>query len=110
MSTSNIEAQLAQLEANARRQIDDATASAQLEAVRRTLLGKKGELTQLLRGMGGLSPEERPRVGQFVNEAKQRLEAALDERAEELMRAARNAALASETIDVTLPAPELPFG
>jgi phenylalanyl-tRNA synthetase alpha chain len=110
MPTSAIEAQLNELEANAQQQIAGATASAQLEEVRRTLLGKKGELTQLLRGMGGLSPEERPRVGQFVNEAKQRLETALNERAEELMRAARNAALAAETIDVTLPMPELPFG
>jgi phenylalanyl-tRNA synthetase alpha chain len=105
-----MEEQIRQLEARAAQQIQSAESLSQLEEVRRALLGKKGELTGLLRGMGQVPAEERPRVGQLVNEARERIEALLSERQEQLQQAERNAALASETIDVTLPSPPLPFG
>jgi phenylalanyl-tRNA synthetase alpha chain len=105
-----MEEQIRQLEERATTQINSASSLAQIEEARLALLGKKGELTGLLRGMGAVAPEERPRVGQLVNEARTRLETLLDERKSALAQAARDAALAAETIDVTLPAPPLAFG
>lgn len=105
-----MEEQIRQLEERATTQISSASSLAQIEEARLALLGKKGELTGLLRGMGSVAPEERPRVGQLVNEARTRLETLLDERKSALAQAARDAALAAETIDVTLPAPPMAFG
>ncbi|MDQ3813341.1 MAG: phenylalanine--tRNA ligase subunit alpha, partial [Armatimonadota bacterium] len=105
-----MEDQLRHLIERAAPQIEQAATLAQLEEERRALLGKKGELTALLRGMGQVPPEDRPRIGQLVNEARAQLEALLAAREQQLARTARDAALAAETIDVTLPAPELPFG
>jgi len=80
-----------------------------LEELRVTLLGKKGELTQILKGMGALSAEERPVVGQLANDAREFIEAKLEEAKTALAGAARSAQLAMETIDVTMPGktPEL---
>ena len=105
-----MEEQIRQLEEQTAQQLREVGSLAQLEELRRALLGKKGELTALLRGMGGVAAEERPRLGQLVNEAKERIESQLQERGAALSRAARDAALASETIDVTLPARSVPFG
>lgn len=105
-----MEEQIKQLEARAAQQLREVGSLGQLEELRRALLGKKGELTALLRGMGGVAAEERPRMGQLVNDAKERIETLLNERGTILTRAARDAALASETIDVTLPARPVPFG
>lgn len=80
-----------------------AEATAQLEDIRVKVLGKKGELTALLRGMGKLAPEERPKVGQLVNEARVAIEEAIAERSERLTKQEKDARLAAETIDVTLP-------
>ena len=66
-------------------------------------LGKKGELTTILRGMGSLSPEERPVVGKLVNEAKSEVEAKLEEAVKEIKEREKNAKLASEVIDISLP-------
>lgn len=74
-----------------------------LDDVRVQYLGKKGELTQLLKGLGKLSAEERPAAGALINEAKDALQLALDTRKSELEAAALTAKLASETLDVTLP-------
>lgn len=106
----DFEAHISRMESEAGQRIQSTPALPELEEVRRALLGKKGELTQLLRGMGSVPAEERPRIGQLVNDVRARLETILDARESELKRTARDAALASETIDVTLPAPELPFG
>ena len=86
--------------------IEEAKASASLEQIRVGMLGKKGELTGLLRGMGKLPPEERPRMGQLVNDVRAALEAKLEERAAELRAREKQARLAAEAIDVTLPGPE----
>ncbi len=86
--------------------IEEAKASSSLEQIRVGALGKKGELTGLLRGMGKLPPEERPKMGQLVNDVRAALEAKLEERAAELAEREKQARLAAETIDVTLPGPE----
>lgn len=74
-----------------------------LDDVRVQYLGKKGHLTQLLKGLGKLSAEERPAAGAKINEAKDELSAELNARKEQLEGAALEQKLASETIDVTLP-------
>nr|WP_206529492.1 phenylalanine--tRNA ligase subunit alpha [Brevibacillus sp. SYP-B805] len=88
-------------------QVADAQA---LQELRVKYLGKKGELTEILRGMGSLSAEERPIVGQLVNDVREALERALGEKQEELEQAALRAKLASQQIDVTLPGRPVPAG
>ncbi|GJM06872.1 MAG: phenylalanine--tRNA ligase alpha subunit [marine bacterium B5-7] len=74
-----------------------------LDQVRVHYLGKKGELTSLLKNLGHLSPEERPKMGQAVNALKQQLTTAIDARKQHLNTQAINEKLANETLDVTLP-------
>jgi len=102
--------QIRQLEQRGAAQVSGAQNLAEIEAARLSLLGKKGELTALLRGMGSVAPEERPQMGALVNEARARLENALEAKLDELKNAAQNAALVSETLDVTLSAPPIAFG
>ena len=73
-----------------------------LEEVRISVLGKKGELTQVLRQMGGLSAEERPVIGALANEVREAIEKAITERKESLASAAREEKLKKEVIDVTM--------
>jgi phenylalanyl-tRNA synthetase alpha chain len=80
-----------------------ATSTQELDEVRVQYLGKKGELTALLKGLGKLSPEERPQAGAKINEAKQALQEKINERKNTLESAALETKLAEETIDVTLP-------
>ncbi len=75
----------------------------QLEALRVRLLGKKGELTAVLRGMGQLSAEERPKIGQLANEVRTYIEEKIEEKSAELAAAALDIRLRSERIDVTMP-------
>ena len=74
-----------------------------LQAVRLKYLGKKGTLTRVLRGMGGLSPEERPRLGQLANDVRLLLESGLDQKNDELSRREQGRQLTTEAVDVTLP-------
>lgn len=74
-----------------------------LDALRVQVLGKKGSLTALLRGMGQLPPEERPKFGQLVNEARESMTALLDEKQASLAAKAREETLKAEAIDVTEP-------
>ncbi|KAA0890445.1 phenylalanine--tRNA ligase subunit alpha [Oryzomonas rubra] len=74
-----------------------------LQEIRVRFLGRKGELTALMKGLGALSPEERPIVGQLVNTVKEEVEASLDAALETTREAARSQRLQSERIDVTLP-------
>ncbi|MDX1588485.1 MAG: phenylalanine--tRNA ligase subunit alpha [Oleiphilaceae bacterium] len=76
---------------------------ATLDRLRVDYLGKKGRLTQLLKGLGQLSAEERPAAGQRINEAKVRVQEAISERREALEQEALEARLAEEAVDVTLP-------
>jgi phenylalanyl-tRNA synthetase alpha chain len=81
-----------------------------LEAVRVALLGKKGSLTGILRGLGTLPAEERPAVGKVSNEVRTALEEALESRRSELAAAALDARIGAEAIDVTLPGRGRPVG
>ncbi len=75
------------------------------ESLRIRFLGKKGELTALLRSMGELSPEERPAAGQAVNDLRVMIEEGIEKAKRERAAAALEKRLASEKLDVTLPAP-----
>ena len=92
------------------RELSSADVTSRLEQIRINVLGKKGELTALLRGMGSVPPEERPRVGQLVNEVRSALETALDARASELKAMEKERRLREEAVDVTLPGPERSAG
>lgn len=81
-----------------------------LDAVRVKYLGKKGELTAILKGMGTLTPEERKAVGQAANDARAVIEAALSKKLTELKEAELSAKLADEVIDVTMPGSHAPLG
>jgi len=96
-------ANLAAIEAEARRDVAGAPSLVALAEVRARFLGRKGSVSTLLRGIGALAPEERAQVGEAANAAKERIEALVRERREELERAGQAAALAAQQLDVTLP-------
>jgi phenylalanyl-tRNA synthetase alpha chain len=98
-----MEQQLNQLRREAVEELSRPVSMDELNDLRVKYLGKKGSLTAALRGMGGLSPEERPRIGQIVNEIRAEVEKLLADRQEELKQAELEARLASEKIDVSLP-------
>lgn len=81
-----------------------------LNELRVKYLGKKGSLTSALKGMGALSAEERPRIGQIVNEIRSELESLITEKTEEFKRIELERKLNSEKIDVTLPGRKLNLG
>ncbi|WP_301834031.1 phenylalanine--tRNA ligase subunit alpha [uncultured Veillonella sp.] len=83
--------------------IKAATDQQALQDVRVKYLGKKGEVTALLKGLGKLSPEERPKMGALVNAVRETLEAELDKIKSSMEAAAMNARLEDEKIDITLP-------
>ena len=83
--------------------IKAATNQQALQDVRVKYLGKKGEVTALLKGLGKLSPEERPKMGALVNAVREALEAELDKIKSSMETAAMNARLEEEKIDITLP-------
>lgn len=83
--------------------IDATRDERELEQLRVDYLGKKGKLTDLLKGLGKLPAEERPAAGESINIAKRRIQEALDARRELLVEQALAAQLAKETIDVSLP-------
>ncbi|MEQ3763357.1 MAG: phenylalanine--tRNA ligase subunit alpha [Alcanivorax sp.] len=76
---------------------------AALDQVRVQYLGKKGEISALMKNLGNVAPEDRPKIGAVINEARDQVQTALNARKADLEMAALNAKLASETIDVTLP-------
>lgn len=84
-------------------QISAATNLDALNEVRNTVLGKKGELTLVLRGMKDVAPEDRPKVGQWVNEARDAIEATLESQLKKLEKEALKLRYESEKIDVTMP-------
>ena len=81
-----------------------------LDQVRVAYLGKKGKLTERMKTLGKLSPEERPKAGQAINAAKQQVQQAIEARKAELEQAALEAKLAAEQVDVTLPGRQIPAG
>ena len=102
--------QLEQIRAEAAASIESAASLQELDAVRVKYLGKKGELTAVLKTMGKLSPEERPKVGQMANEVRELITADLEKRNELLKAAQQEMKLKAETIDVTLPGTKVEIG
>ncbi|MBM3391036.1 MAG: phenylalanine--tRNA ligase subunit alpha [Betaproteobacteria bacterium] len=84
--------------------------AAALEQAKARYLGKSGSLTELLKGLGKLAPEERKQAGAAINGAKERIEAALGARREAIRRGALEAQLKAEALDITLPGRGLPTG
>lgn len=82
----------------------------ELNEVRLAVLGKKGELKELMKGMRELSPEERPKFGQLVNDVRQAVESGLADRRLKMEEELLERKLAAETIDVTLPAKKSKLG
>ena len=94
---------LDEIVANAQQQIEKAVDGNELEQIRLQYLGKKGLMTEQMKGMGKLPPAEKPAAGQAINKAKQAIQAVLVARKQFFEAQVLNAKLASETIDVTLP-------
>ena len=97
-----MEQKLEAIRASATERISAVQSIDELEAIRVKVLGRKGELTAILRTLGELSPEERSRVGQKSNQVKAALESFLENRRAELLDSRINAVLQKEWLDVTL--------
>ncbi|MDR2648902.1 MAG: phenylalanine--tRNA ligase subunit alpha, partial [Clostridiales bacterium] len=94
---------LEHIKASALQSLERADSLPVLEEIRLGLLGKKGELTQSLKGMGALKPEDRPEAGRLVNEVRQAVEDMLSEARKRIARKEQNARLAAEALDVSMP-------
>ena len=94
---------LEQIKAEAVARIQEADVPEKLNDVRVKFLGKKGELTAVLKGMKDVAPEERPKVGQLVNDTRAAIEELLEESKTRMEKAIREEKLKAEVIDVTLP-------
>ena len=95
---------LERIKEEAVRQIQESDVPEKLNEVRVRFLGKKGELTAVLKGMKDVAPEERPKVGQLVNETRAAIEELLEDTRKKMEAAIREERLKQEVIDVTLPA------
>jgi len=105
-----IERKLKEIREEALKQIQSSEKLEKINDVRVSVLGKKGELTALLKSMKDIPLEDRPAFGQKVNETRQAIEKVLEETKTKLENAAREAKLKAEVIDVTLPAKKLNLG
>lgn len=94
---------LMEIRERAEKELSELRDATELENFRVQVLGKKGELTGILKQMGSLSAEERPKMGQLANEVRASIEAMLKEKTAELRSKEQEAKLKKETIDVTLP-------
>src|ERR1700694_5466363 len=104
--TPMLERSIQELESGSLARIASARSPEELEAVRVAVLGRKeGALTQMMKEMGKLPPEERKSAGKLINAAKQKLEEALASKEKQFAEAALGARLDAEWIDLTLPAP-----
>lgn len=98
-----MEDKLKNLAVQVKKQLQQVATLDQLNQLRVQYLGKKGELTAILRGMGNLLAEERPKIGTLANEIRSELENLINERTKTLKTVAKELQIARETIDVTLP-------
>ena len=105
-----MKAQLEQIRAAALAAIAEAEDGKAVEELRVKYLGKKGEITAILKQMGSLSAEERPVMGQLANEVRAAIETAIAESAEKMKAAALEAQLKAETVDITMPAKKRSVG
>ena len=102
--------QLAKIRLEALAAFEQAQSAAELDSLRVQYLGKKGELTAVLKMMGKLSAEERPAMGQLANEVRAALESAIEETSKKLAEAALEQRLKAETVDVTIPGKSVRLG
>ena len=99
-----------QIRNTAEAEITSASSIAELENTRIKYLGKKGELTLVLRGMGSLPAEERPVVGSLVNEARDFIESKLSQKEKEIKEKLLEERLKTEKIDITMPSKKVELG
>ena len=90
--------------------IEDAAGIDKLNDVKVAFLGKKGQLSSLLKGMKDVAPEDRPKVGQMVNEARAGIEAKMEEKRTAIQKKLREEKMKKEVIDVTLPGKKVAVG
>ena len=102
--------QLEKIKQEALAALGAAKESADLEALRVKYLGKKGELTAVLKQMGKLSAEERPVIGQLANEVREQLTAEIETQKKKLEEAKLEARLEAEALDVTIPGKKTALG
>ena len=102
--------QLEQIKQQALDALNNAVTPADLEELRIKYLGKKGELTAVLKQMGSLSPEERPVMGQIANAVRADIESCLEQRKISINAAVLEAKLAAEALDVTIPGSDIKMG
>jgi phenylalanyl-tRNA synthetase alpha chain len=95
--------QLEQIVADAAQSIAAVATVADLDQAKARFLGKAGSLTELLKGLGKLPPDEKPRAGALINQAKQQVEALVSQRRDAILAAELDQRLAAEAVDVTLP-------
>ena len=95
---------LNEIRALALKRIKDSDSPEKLKEIQIAVLGKKGELTSIMKTLKDVAPEDRPKVGQMINDARAEIEKNLEEANKKLQEEVRNARLKAEVIDVTLPA------
>lgn len=105
-----MKAKVDQIREQALAQIKDCDTIEKLNEIRVSILGKKGELTEVLKSMKDVAPEDRPKVGQWVNETRTEIETVLEEAKTRMEKAVREAKMRAEVIDVTLPAKKAEIG
>ena len=105
-----MQAQLNKILEEAKEQLQQAASVSDVDEIRVKLLGKKGKLTEILRGMGKLSPEERKTTGQMANSVRSEIEGLLERRFADMKAAAKEAKFKLEKIDVTEPGEEVTLG
>ena len=105
-----MQAQLNKILEEAKEQLQQAASVSDVDEIRVKLLGKKGKLTEILRGMGKLSPEERKTTGQMANSVRSEIEGLLERRFADMKAAAKEAKFKLEKIDVTEPGKEVTLG
>ena len=98
------------IETTAIDELNKAVTKEDIEAVRVKYLGKKGEVTLILRGMGGLSPEERPIVGKLVNDVRGNLEERIEKALADIKKKEKEERLKNEVIDISMPGDKNPLG
>jgi phenylalanyl-tRNA synthetase alpha chain len=101
---------LEQIRKEAIKQIENSDALEKLNEIRVNFLGKKGELTAVLKSMKDVAPEDRPKVGQLVNETRAEIEKVLEDAIKKMENLKREAQMKAEVIDVTLPAKKSAVG
>ena len=105
-----MKAALEAIREKARKELSEIADTKALDALRVKYLGKKGELAAVLKQMGGLSAEERPIIGQLANEVREALTTALEQEQKRIEKAALDARLELEQVDVTIPGKPVELG